>query len=65
MKSPFALVLALALAVAVPVLAAPAEPPLWLRYPAISPDGATVVFEYKGSTSRWSGEGGEPGRRGG
>jgi tricorn protease len=52
MKSPFALVLALALAVAVPVLAAPAEPPLWLRYPAISPDGATVVFEYKGDL--WS-----------
>ncbi|MBK6736303.1 MAG: PD40 domain-containing protein [bacterium] len=52
MKSPFALVLALALAVAVPALAAPAEPPLWLRYPAISPDGATVVFEYKGDL--WS-----------
>ncbi|MCP5108965.1 MAG: peptidase S41, partial [bacterium] len=24
------------------------EPPLWLRYPAISPDGNTVVFCYKG-----------------
>jgi len=24
------------------------EGPLWMRYPAISPDGATVVFAYKG-----------------
>lgn len=24
------------------------EPALWLRYPAISPDGATVVFSYRG-----------------
>src|SRR5215213_1102295 len=22
--------------------------PLWLRYPAISPDGQTILFEYKG-----------------
>jgi Tol biopolymer transport system component/C-terminal processing protease CtpA/Prc len=28
------------------------EPPLWLRYPAISPDGQTVLFEYKGDL--WS-----------
>ena len=52
MKSPFALVLALALAVAVPVLAAPAESPLWLRYPAISPDGADRRLQYKGDL--WS-----------
>jgi Tol biopolymer transport system component/C-terminal processing protease CtpA/Prc len=33
--------------------AAPAdEPPLWLRYPAISPDGRTLLFEYKGDI--WS-----------
>jgi tricorn protease len=24
------------------------ENPLWLRYPAISPDGQTILFEYKG-----------------
>jgi tricorn protease len=26
--------------------------PLWLRYPAISPDGQTLLFEYKGDI--WS-----------
>src|SRR5258706_741541 len=26
--------------------------PLWLRYPAISPDGQTILFEYKGDI--WS-----------
>jgi tricorn protease len=29
-------------------LAAPAGPPLWLRYPAISPDGQTIAFSYQG-----------------
>src|SRR4026208_229985 len=28
------------------------ESPLWLRYPAISPDGQTILFEYKGDI--WS-----------
>src|SRR5690349_12305142 len=28
------------------------SPPLWLRYPAISPDGQSVLFEYKGDI--WS-----------
>lgn len=28
------------------------EPALWLRYPAISPDGQTILFEYKGDI--WS-----------
>jgi Tol biopolymer transport system component len=28
------------------------ENPLWLRYPAISPDGQTILFEYKGDI--WS-----------
>src|SRR5688500_9044297 len=28
------------------------EAPQWLRYPALSPDGATVLFEYKGDI--WS-----------
>ena len=26
--------------------------PMWLRYPAISPDGKTILFEYKGDI--WS-----------
>ncbi len=25
-----------------------AETPLWMRYPAISPDGKTVVFAFRG-----------------
>src|SRR6266700_1962704 len=28
------------------------DPALWLRYPAISPDGQTILFEYKGDI--WS-----------
>jgi len=32
---------------ATPVMA-PAGPPLWLRYPAISPDGQTIAFSYRG-----------------
>ena len=24
------------------------ENPLWMRYPAISPDGQTILFSYKG-----------------
>src|SRR5215211_3636495 len=28
------------------------DAPLWLRYPAISPDGQTLLFEYKGDI--WS-----------
>lgn len=34
------------------VAAAAQENPLWLRYPAISPDGQTILFEYKGDI--WS-----------
>ena len=34
------------------------ENPLWLRYPAISPDGQTVVFNYKGDIYRVSSGGG-------
>ena len=32
---------------AAPVMA-PTGPPLWLRYPAISPDGQTIAFSYQG-----------------
>lgn len=32
---------------------------LWLRYPAISPDGKTIVFSYKGDLYRVSGSGGD------
>jgi tricorn protease len=33
--------------------------PLWMRYPAISPDGKTIVFGYKGDLYRVSSSGGE------
>lgn len=36
-----------------------AEAPLWLRYPAISPDGSTVVFAYGGDLYRVPTKGGE------
>lgn len=32
---------------------------LWLRYPAISPDGKTIIFSYKGDLYRVSGSGGD------
>ena len=33
--------------------------PLWLRYPAISPDGKTIVFSYKGDLYKVAGSGGD------
>jgi Tol biopolymer transport system component/C-terminal processing protease CtpA/Prc len=33
--------------------------PLWLRYPAISPDGSSIVFGYKGDLYKVSSKGGE------
>lgn len=39
--------------------AANAENASWLRYPAISPDGKTVAFSYKGDIYTVSAEGGE------
>ena len=38
--------------------AATEQPPLWLRYPAISPDGQTLLFEYKGDIWSVPAEGG-------
>jgi len=32
--------------------------PLWLRYPAISPDGTTIVFSYQGDLYKVGAEGG-------
>ncbi|MBP1770423.1 MAG: peptidase, partial [Candidatus Aminicenantes bacterium] len=39
---------------------APASPttPLWLRYPAISPDGQTIAFTHKGDIYRVPATGG-------
>src|SRR5437764_15409144 len=33
--------------------------PLWLRYPAISPDGKTIVFSYKGDLYKVPTSGGD------
>ncbi len=35
------------------------ENPLWLRYPALSPDGQTIVFAYKGDLYRMPSAGGQ------
>jgi len=35
-----------------------AEAALWLRYPAISPDGGTIVFEYRGDLWQVASDGG-------
>ncbi len=35
------------------------DAPLWMRYPAISPDGSTIVFSYKGDLFTVSAGGGE------
>jgi hypothetical protein len=33
--------------------------PLWMRYPAISPDGSTILFSYKGDIYKVSSKGGD------
>ena len=35
-----------------------ADRALWLRYPAISPDGKTIAFEYRGNLWKVPAEGG-------
>ena len=35
-----------------------ADRALWLRYPAISPDGKTIAFEYRGNLWKVAAEGG-------
>jgi tricorn protease len=35
------------------------QTPLWLRYPALSPDGKTIVFSYKGDLYKVASGGGE------
>lgn len=41
------------------VIAMAADNPLWLRHPAISPDGKTIVFSYKGDLYKVSSSGGD------
>ncbi len=36
-----------------------AETPLWMRYPAISPDGGTIVFSYRGDLYTVAADGGQ------
>src|SRR5690606_11235833 len=36
-----------------------ADAPLWLRYPAISPDGSTIVFAYRGDLYKVAAGGGD------
>ena len=35
------------------------ETPMWMRYPAISPDGKTIVFSYKGDLYKVAAAGGD------
>ena len=36
-----------------------AQKPLWMRYPAISPDGSTIAFTYKGDIYLVNAKGGK------
>ena len=46
------------LAMVLTVSVAAQEHPLWMRYPAISPDGQTILFSYKGDIYSVSSKGG-------
>ena len=35
------------------------QTPLWLRYPALSPDGKSIVFSYKGDLYKVASTGGD------
>jgi len=52
------LFLALAFAPAL-LMAQKTEAPLWMRYPALSPDGSQIVFSFKGDLYKVSSAGGE------
>jgi tricorn protease len=58
--SPVSPALPATIAFPAPQAAAPAADnvPMWLRYPAISPDGATIAFVYKGDLYRVPSDGG-------
>lgn len=49
----------LGVAVAFNMVAAPQSNPLWLRNPAISPDGTTIAFTYKGNIYTVASTGGD------
>ena len=49
---------ALALSLACAVTAAAAERGLWMRYPAISPDGRSIAFSYRGNLWKVAATGG-------
>ncbi len=48
----------LAFILAVVFMAAAQSPALWLRYPALSPDGKTIVFSYQGDLYKVAADGG-------
>jgi tricorn protease len=47
------------IAVFLSVIVSAQQAPLWLRYPAISPDGKTIVFSYKGDLYKVPSSGGD------
>src|SRR5215471_356924 len=45
--------------ITISMVATARQTPLWLRYPAISPDGKSIVFSYKGDLYKVASEGGD------